>query len=62
MAQAVSRRPLTTVTWLRVLVNLCKILGGQGGTGTGIFFVFFGSFPANIIPPWLSILIYLGNE
>jgi hypothetical protein len=34
MAQAVSRRPLTTETGVRARANPCGICGGQIGTGT----------------------------
>jgi hypothetical protein len=35
MAQAVSRRPLTTEARVRSRVGPCEICGGQSGTGTG---------------------------
>jgi hypothetical protein len=35
MAQAVSRRPLTTWSWVRALVNPCGIWGVLSGTGAG---------------------------
>jgi hypothetical protein len=35
MAQAVSRRPLTTEARFRSRVSPCGICGGQRGTGTG---------------------------
>jgi hypothetical protein len=34
MAQAVSRRPLTTKAWVRAQISSCEICGGQFGTGT----------------------------
>jgi hypothetical protein len=37
MAQAVSRRPLTTEASVRSGVSPCGICGGQSGTGTGFF-------------------------
>jgi hypothetical protein len=58
MAQVVSCQPLTTEAW----VSPCGICSEQSGTGTG-FSVSSSVFPVNIIPPWLSILIYhLGDE
>jgi hypothetical protein len=44
MAQAVSRRPLTTEDRVRSRVSPCGICGGQSGTGTGFFPKYFG-FP-----------------
>jgi hypothetical protein len=35
MAQAVSRRPVTTEARVRFPVSPCGICGGQSGTGTG---------------------------
>jgi hypothetical protein len=35
MAQAVSRRPLTTEARVRSRVSPCGICGGHSGTGTG---------------------------
>jgi hypothetical protein len=35
MAQAASRRPLTTEARVRSRVSPCRICGGQSGTGTG---------------------------
>jgi hypothetical protein len=35
MAQAVSRRTITTESRVRARVNTCGICGGQSGTGTG---------------------------
>jgi hypothetical protein len=42
MAQAVSRRPLTTEAWFRVRTSPYGICGGQCGTGTCFFSEFFG--------------------
>jgi hypothetical protein len=53
MAQGISRRPFTA----KARVRSCGICGGQSGTGTGLFRVVWFS-PVNIIPQWLSILIY----
>jgi hypothetical protein len=62
MAQAVSRRPLTTKTRVRARVSPFGICGGESDTGTG-FSPSFSSYCVNIIPPWLSILMYrLGDE
>jgi hypothetical protein len=41
MVQVVSRRPLTSETRVRARVNPLGICGGQRGTGTGFFSVFF---------------------
>jgi hypothetical protein len=35
VAQAVSRRPLTSEAGVRARVNACGICDGQSGTGTG---------------------------
>jgi hypothetical protein len=35
MAQAVSRRPLTTEARVQSRISPCGICGGQSGTGTG---------------------------
>jgi hypothetical protein len=62
MAQAVSRRPLTAEGRVLTLVRPCGICGGQSGTGI-LFPRVFQFLPANIIPPWLSMLLYhLGDE
>jgi hypothetical protein len=60
MAQAVSRRPLTTEARVRAQVNPCGICDGQSGTGTGFLRVLRFS-PVNIIPPSLSKLISSGE-
>jgi hypothetical protein len=62
MAQVVSRWPLTAEARVRVQVSPCGICGGQSGSGHRIPPAFFGVSPANIIPPWLSNLLYLGDE
>jgi hypothetical protein len=36
MAQAVSRRPVTSEVRVRTRVSLCRICGGQSGLGTGV--------------------------
>jgi hypothetical protein len=62
MAQAVSRRPLTAESRVRIRVNPCGICGVQSGTTTG-FSPSSSVLPVNIIPPSLSILIYhTGDE
>jgi hypothetical protein len=61
-AQAVSRRLLTTDTRVRAQGNPCGICGKQSGTGTDFSKSHF-VFLVNIIPPWLSVLMYdLGDE
>jgi hypothetical protein len=58
IAQAVSRRPLTAEAW----ASPCGICGGQSRIEISISPSSSVS-PVNIIPPWLSILIYhLGYE
>jgi hypothetical protein len=62
MTQAVSRLPLTAEARGFARINPCGICRVQSGTGTGFLWV-LPLFPANIIPPWLSVLIYhLGDE
>jgi hypothetical protein len=62
MAQAVSRRPLTTEAQVRARVSPCGICVGQRGTGKG-FCPSCSVSSVNIIPSWLSIIIYhLENE
>jgi hypothetical protein len=36
MAQAVSRRPLNVMAWVRSPATSCVICGGKSGTGTGL--------------------------
>jgi hypothetical protein len=57
MAQAVSLRPLTLEVQVLAPVSACGICGGQSGTGT-TFTPSASVSPADIIPPWLSKLIY----
>jgi hypothetical protein len=57
MAQVVGRQPLTTETGVCTRVSPCGICGGQSSTGTG-FTLSSGFYPINIIPSWLSKLIY----
>jgi hypothetical protein len=60
MAQAVSRRPLTTEARFRAWVSLCGISGGQRGIGTGFLRVVPFS-NANIIPPGLCMIVSSGE-
>jgi hypothetical protein len=63
MVQAVSGRPLTAETRVCAWARPCGICGGQRGTGKDFFLRVLRFFPFNIIPQWLSILIYnLENE
>jgi hypothetical protein len=57
MAQAVSRRPLTTEAQVRACVNPCGIYGGQSGTRQ-VFLRVLRFSPVNIISPRLSTLVY----
>jgi hypothetical protein len=50
---------LLTVLRVRARVIPCGIYGGQSGTGTSFLRVLQFSPVSIIIPPWLSILIYL---
>jgi hypothetical protein len=62
MAQAVSYRPLTTEARVRYRVSPCGICGAQSGTGIG-FSPSSSVSPVNVIPPWLSLLMYhVGDE
>jgi hypothetical protein len=51
MAQAVSRRPLTSEAPIRDLVSPCLICGGRSGTGTVLFLRVLLFSPISIIPP-----------
>jgi hypothetical protein len=42
---------------VRALISPCGICGGESGSGTG-FFLRVRIFPVNIIPPWLSYIIW----
>jgi hypothetical protein len=57
MVLAVRRQHLTAEARIRPQVSPCEICGEQSGTGRG-FSPSSSVFPVNIIPPWLSILIY----
>jgi hypothetical protein len=57
MVQVVSRRPLTTETQVRARMSRIWIRVEQNGTGTDIS-PSSSVFPVNIIPPWISILVY----
>jgi hypothetical protein len=57
MAQAVSRRPMT----VEARVSPCGICVDEVALGQVFLRVLCG-FSVNIIPPLLSILIYLGDE
>jgi hypothetical protein len=62
MSQAVSHRPFTAETLVSGQFGTCGICGGQIGTRTGSSPNSSVS-PVNMIPSWLSILLYhLGNE
>jgi hypothetical protein len=58
MVHAVCCRPLTAEAWVRARFSSFAICGGQSSIVTG-FCSSSSVFPCNIIPPWLSILIYL---
>jgi hypothetical protein len=57
MDQAAGRRPLTADVQVRARVSLCRICVIQSGTGTG-FSPSSSIYPVNIVPPWLSLLMY----
>jgi hypothetical protein len=57
MAQAVSRRHLIPEARVRFGVSPCENSAGQSGTGIGFLRVLLVS-PVDIIPLWLSIIIY----
>jgi hypothetical protein len=57
MARLVSSRPLTAEAWVSAWFSPCGICSGQSGTETGFLQVLRFSL-VNIIPPWLTILIY----
>jgi hypothetical protein len=57
MVQEVSYPSVTAEVRVRARINLCGICGGQTDIGTG-FSPISSLFPVNIIPPWLSTLIY----
>jgi hypothetical protein len=62
MDQAVSDRSLTMEAWVHAQVSPCESCGAQSSTGTA-FSQSSLVFPVNIIPLWLSTLIYhLGDE
>jgi hypothetical protein len=62
MAQAVSHWPVTEEAQVHTQVCPGEVCGEQSATGTG-FSPSFRLSPVNIIPPWLSMLIYyLGDE
>jgi hypothetical protein len=61
MAQ-VSRRPVTTEAGARSRANRVEFLVDKVTLGQFLLLV-LRFYPVNIIPPWLSMLIYdLGNE
>jgi hypothetical protein len=62
MAQAPSHQPVSAEALIHTQVSPCGIFGGQSDTGIGFSPISSVSL-INIIPPWLSMLIYhLGNE
>jgi hypothetical protein len=57
MAQVARCWPVTVETQICARFSLCGICGGRSGIGTCFPLEFF-TFPVNIFPLWLSILIY----
>jgi hypothetical protein len=61
VAEAANRRPLTSEARVGTRVSPCGTRGGQSVTATGTLLRVLLIFPVSIIPPYLSILIYLPN-
>jgi hypothetical protein len=58
MIQAINRRPVVVEVWVCARVSICGTFGKQSGTGTD-FSQISSVSPVNIIPPWLSMPIYI---
>jgi hypothetical protein len=57
MTEAVTRLPLTSEARVRIRFSPCGTCFGQSGTETG-FSLSSSVSPINIIPPWLSYIIW----
>jgi hypothetical protein len=61
MAQVVSRWTFTAEDLVRAQVSPCENCVGEIGAGTG-FSPSYTVSPANIIPPWPSLLVHYHLE